>query len=131
MAKSSQTNTGSAKGTDQEHEASSKKPKAANEASGENASKYQPTEDANMAIQSLDPQDGLNKLFIDSIKDIYWAENHIVQALPKMINAATSRPLQDALSNHLEETKVHVQRLEEVFELVGKKPQAKKCDAME
>ena len=97
----------------------------------DNDSKYQPTKDAEMNIQSLDPEDGLLKLFTDSIKDIYWAENHLVKALPKMINAASSKSLKDAITNHLEETKTHVERLEQVFELLGKKPQAKKCDAME
>ena len=97
----------------------------------DNDSKYQPTEEAEMNIQSLDPEDGLLKLFTDSIKDIYWAENHLVKALPKMIKAASTKSLQDAITNHLEQTKTHVERLEQVFELLGKKPQAKKCDAME
>ena len=97
----------------------------------DNDSKYQPTEDAEMNTQSLDPEDGLLKLFTDSVKDLYWAENHLVKALPKMINAASASSLKDAISNHLEQTKTHVERLEQVFELLGKKPQAKKCDAME
>ncbi len=99
--------------------------------SEDNDSKYQPTEDADMNAQSLDPEDGLLKLFTDSIKDLYWAENHLVKALPKMIKAASSSSLQTAIEKHLEETKTHVTRLEQVFELLGKKPQAKKCDAME
>ncbi len=99
--------------------------------SADNDSKYQPTEDADMNAQALDAEDGLLKLFTDSIKDLYWAENHLVKALPKMIKAASSSELQNAITNHLEETKTHVQRLEQVFELLGKKPQAKKCDAME
>ncbi len=48
-----------------------------------------------------------------------------------MIKAAATKSLQDAITNHLEQTKTHVERLEQVFELLGKKPQAKKCDAME
>jgi ferritin-like metal-binding protein YciE len=69
--------------------------------------------------------------FGDEIKDIYWAEKHLTKALPKMQKAATSEELQDAFATHLEQTQEHVMRLEEVFELLGKKPQAKKCDAME
>lgn len=99
--------------------------------SKDNPSKYQPTKEADMDIQLLGATDGLNKLFEDSIKDIYWAENHLVKALPKMISAASSPALRKAISNHLEQTRTHVTRLEQVFELLGKKPQAKKCDATE
>jgi ferritin-like metal-binding protein YciE len=107
--------------------------KAGDDASpaNDNASKYQPTEDADMSAQSLDPEDGVLKLFTDSIKDIYWAENHLVKALPKMAKAASSKTLQDAITTHLEQTKIHVERLEQVFDSLGKKPQAKKCDAIE
>ena len=73
----------------------------------------------------------LMELFIDCIKDIYWAENHLVKSLPKMQQAATSVELATAIAKHLEETKVHVSRLEKVFGLLGEKVQAKKCDAME
>jgi ferritin-like metal-binding protein YciE len=97
----------------------------------DNASKYQPSENTEVDELPLDPADGLRKLFTDNIKDLYWAENHLVKALPKMAKAASSTALQDAILNHLEETKTHVQRLEQVFEILGKSPQAKKCDAME
>ncbi|MFN2439815.1 MAG: ferritin-like domain-containing protein [Chitinophagaceae bacterium] len=73
----------------------------------------------------------LMELFVDTVKDIYWAENHLVKAIPKMQKAATSTQLAKALLEHLEVTKTHVTRLEQVFELLGKKVQAKKCDAME
>lgn len=73
----------------------------------------------------------LMELFVDCIKDIYWAENHLVKSLPKMQHAATSKELATAIGSHLEETKVHVSRLEQIFELLGEKVQAKKCDAME
>ena len=73
----------------------------------------------------------LMKFFIDEVKDIYWAEKHLVKTLPKMQKATTSSELATAIGSHLEETKVHVSRLEQVFELLGKTPQAKKCDAME
>jgi ferritin-like metal-binding protein YciE len=77
-------------------------------------------------------EDGkLREFFYDEIKDIYWAEKKLVKTLPKMAKAATSEELRNAFSSHLEETKQHVSRLEQVFGILGEKPQAKKCDAME
>jgi len=73
----------------------------------------------------------LGKYFTDSIKDIYWAEKALTKALPKMKKAATTTELQTAIETHLGQTKEHVSRLEQVFELLGQKAQAKKCDAME
>jgi len=72
----------------------------------------------------------LADFFADELKDIYWAEKHLVKTLPKMQKAATSGKLQQAFADHLAATREHVTRLEEVFSLLGKKPQAKKCDAM-
>lgn len=71
-----------------------------------------------------------HKLFVDGLKDIYWAEKHLVKELPKMSRNATSEELKSAIEGHLEETKGHVERLESVFENLGLKPQAKKCEAM-
>ena len=73
----------------------------------------------------------LLEFFHGEIKDIYWAEKHLLKALPKMAKAATSSELKEAFSNHLEETKGHVERLEQVFGLLDAKPQAKKCEAMD
>ena len=73
----------------------------------------------------------LEEFFHDEVKDIYWAEKHLVKTLPKMQKAASSADLKNAFVQHLEVTKGHVVRLEEVFGILGKKPQAKKCDAME
>ena len=73
----------------------------------------------------------LEKLFVDSLKDIYWAEKALTKALPKMQKAATTGELKSAIEEHLEQTQEHVTRLEEVFESFNKKAQAKKCDAME
>jgi ferritin-like metal-binding protein YciE len=73
----------------------------------------------------------LEELFHDELKDIYWAENHLVKTLPKMAKAASSEELKNALTEHLEVTKEHVTRLDKVFELLGHKAQAKKCEAME
>lgn len=75
--------------------------------------------------------EGLRDLFVDSLKDIYWAEKALVKALPKMAKNATSQNLIDAINDHLEVTKGQVARLEEVFASVGEKASAKKCDAME
>lgn len=72
----------------------------------------------------------LMKLFVDELKDIYWAEKALTKAIPKMVKKATSEELIMALENHLEETKNQVTRLEQVFETIDKKASAKKCDAM-
>lgn len=73
----------------------------------------------------------LEKFFVDSLKDLYWAEKHLTKALAKLAKAATSEELQTALEDHLAVTEDQVSKLEQVFETVGKKPQAKKCEAME
>src|SRR5688572_28321074 len=73
----------------------------------------------------------LEKLFTDSLKDIYWAEKQLTKALPKMQKKATTDELKSAIEEHLAQTEEHVSRLEQVFEICGKKAQAKKCDAME
>ncbi|HRO48099.1 ferritin-like domain-containing protein [Agriterribacter sp.] len=73
----------------------------------------------------------LESFFMDALKDIYWAEKHLTKALPKMKKAATTSQLKDAIEEHLGQTQEHVGRLEQVFEMLGKKAQAKKCDAME
>ncbi len=73
----------------------------------------------------------LMKLFEDELKDIYWAEKALTKAIPKMIKNATSMELIDALTAHLKETNVHADRLVKVFSIIGKKPVAKKCEAME
>src|SRR6185369_3737742 len=73
----------------------------------------------------------LEKFFHESLKDIYWAEKHLVKALGKMQKAATTDELKRAIEDHMGQTEEHASRVEKVFELLGKKPQAKKCDAME
>ena len=72
----------------------------------------------------------LMKLFVDELKDIYWAEKALLKAIPKMIKNATSEELIEALQEHLEETEQHVKRAEEVFELINVKAVGKKCEAM-
>lgn len=73
----------------------------------------------------------LEELFLESLKDIYWAEKHLLKALPKMVKAATSEELKQSFTDHLEVTKEQVTRLEQAFELLGKKAQGKKCEAMD
>ena len=75
--------------------------------------------------------EGLRELFVDSLKDIYWAEKALTKALPKMAKNATSENLINAINDHLVVTEEQVGRLEEVFEIIGEKATAKKCDAME
>jgi len=71
-----------------------------------------------------------HEFFVDELKDIYWAEKHLVKALPKMKKAATSPELAAAFDKHTLETQTHIETLEEVFALLDEKPAAKKCDAM-
>lgn len=72
----------------------------------------------------------LMKVFEDGLKDIYWAEKALTKALPKMAKNATAPELKTALQDHLTETEGQVDRLEQIFEILGKKAQAKKCEAM-
>jgi ferritin-like metal-binding protein YciE len=71
-----------------------------------------------------------HEFFVDELKDIYWAEKHLIKALPKMKKAATSPELAAAFEKHTQETQTHIETLEQVFELLGEKATAKKCDAM-
>ena len=73
----------------------------------------------------------LNDLFHDTLKDIYFAERQIVKALPKMARAATAPELKAAFEKHLHDTEGHVERLQQVFELIGKRPQGKTCEAIQ
>ena len=73
----------------------------------------------------------LNELFLDTLKDIYYAEKQILKALPKMAKAANSNELRAAFEKHHDETEGQIERLEKVFELLGKAARGKKCDAIE
>lgn len=73
----------------------------------------------------------LNDLFLDTLKDIYYAEKQIYKSLPKMAKAATSPQLTAAFEKHHEETEGQIERLEQVFELLDKPARGKKCDAIE
>ena len=84
-----------------------------------------------MIKPNSDAAAGLRELFEDELKDIYWAEKALTKALPKMAKNATAQELVTALNDHLAVTQEQVSRLEKVFELIGKKAQAKKCEAMD
>jgi ferritin-like metal-binding protein YciE len=73
----------------------------------------------------------LRDAYIEQLKDIYSAETQLTKALPKMAEAATSPDLQKGFEEHLEQTKGHVARLEQIFEALDEKPTGKKCKAME
>lgn len=78
-----------------------------------------------------DAAEDLRDFLVDGLKDLYWAETHLVKALPKMHKNATSEKLKTAIADHLEQTKGQVTRLEEVFKVLGEKAEAVKCDAMD
>lgn len=73
----------------------------------------------------------LQELFVDALKDLYWAEKALTKALPKMQKKATTETLKDAMEMHLEQTMEQVARLEQIFEVLGEKARGKKCEAME
>ncbi|MGV1790163.1 YciE/YciF ferroxidase family protein [Rhizobium sp. A37_96] len=73
----------------------------------------------------------LEDLFYDTLKDIYYAERQIVRALPKMARAAQAPDLKAGFEKHLQETEGHVERLQQVFDLIGKRAQGKTCEAIQ
>jgi ferritin-like metal-binding protein YciE len=72
----------------------------------------------------------LKEFFVDQLEDMYWAEKKLTKTLPKMQEAATSTELKNAFGNHLLQTENHVNRLEQVFGIIGEKVDASKCQAM-
>jgi len=72
----------------------------------------------------------LNDLFAETLKDVYFAENAILKALPKMAKKAKSEHLKSAFTEHAEETEEHVKRLDQVFKILGQKPEGKECPAL-
>jgi ferritin-like metal-binding protein YciE len=83
-----------------------------------------------MVTPASDAANDLRGLFVDSLKDIYWAENALLKALPKMIANATSPSLASAIKDHLMVTKLQISRLDKIFSLIGEKAEGKKCEAM-
>jgi ferritin-like metal-binding protein YciE len=75
--------------------------------------------------------DSLENLFVHELKDLLSAEKQLVKALPKMAKGASSQALQEGFEDHLEQTKGHVERLEQIFQLLDKSPRAEHCKAME
>lgn len=73
----------------------------------------------------------LKEFFIEELKDIFWAENQLIQSLPMMKDAATSPELQAALEEHKNTTQTHVSRLRNIFEMLAEQPQGKICEAIE
>lgn len=73
----------------------------------------------------------LNDLFVETLKDLYYVEKKLVKTLPKLAEKATSPELKQAMEEHLEETETHVQRLEQIFEMLDKRASAKTCEALE
>jgi len=82
------------------------------------------------AISETSKEGPLYKFFLDALKDIYFAEKHILEALPKMQKAATTEELQEAFEDHHLMTQKQISRLEKVFKSIHEKPEAKKCDAI-
>jgi ferritin-like metal-binding protein YciE len=81
--------------------------------------------------RTVPSREGLEAIFEDLLKDIYWAEKHLTKALPKMAKASHNDALKDAFETHLQQTQVQIARLEKCFTLIDKKAVAKKCEAME
>ena len=73
----------------------------------------------------------LKNLLIEELRDLYSAETQLTEALPSLANAASRSELKEAFNEHLEETREHVERLEEIFDQLGESPQGEHCDAME
>jgi len=73
----------------------------------------------------------LQKFFTDQLKDIYYAEKELIKGLAEMKNASSTEELEDAFDNHSKQTERHIKRLEKVFQLIGKKAEGKKCEAMD
>ena len=77
------------------------------------------------------PNENLKKLYVDELKDLFSAESQLLKALPKMAKAASSDDLRSGFEKHLEQTRGHVQRLEEIFQSLDESPKGKKCVGME
>jgi ferritin-like metal-binding protein YciE len=75
--------------------------------------------------------ESLQDLFLEALKDLYYVEKTLVKKLPKIATLASSSDLRDAINQHLQETEGHVERLDQVFEMIGRKATAKKCDALD
>lgn len=107
-------------------------PMATKATSGKTSTKRKTSATAKTANAGAGEHDSmLHEFFTESLKDIYWAEKHIIKTLPKMKKAATSAELKEAFDMHTEQSKEQVARLEQVFEYLGMPARGKKCEAIE
>ena len=73
----------------------------------------------------------LQKFFSDQLRDMYYAEQEVLKALPELKSAATTEELEDAIEDHTQQTRRHVKRLEKIFHMIGLRPEGKRCEAMD
>jgi len=126
-AGSRQTGSSSGRQTDSDEE---NNPRANNRSTGRSRQNSSAQKGAGQQ-GSFEGDSPLEKFFLDQLKDIYYAENKILQSLPKMQKAATTEELKEAFEDHLHQTQRHVRRLEKVFETIDQHPEGKKCEAIE
>src|SRR5687768_14800118 len=72
----------------------------------------------------------LQKFYSDQVKDMYYAEQELIKTLPEIKSAATTEELEDAIEEHIQQTRRHLKRLEKVFHMIGLRPEGKRCEAM-
>lgn len=89
------------------------------------------TKDSNISSQQTQDPPMLEKFFISQLKDIYYAEEKLTKAIPKMVKAASTEQLQEAFEDHLHQTQKQIKRLDKVFKLLGRKAEGEKCEAIE
>lgn len=135
MSKKETTTKASASGKPTEAKAKKegKTPKAT-KAEKKNASAKAPKTPKSKTAKHIEPKEGaaetLKDLMIDGLKDLYWAENHLIKGYEKMHVNASSSELQSHIKDHIAETKKHIKRLDEAFSKLGEKAQAEECAAM-
>lgn len=130
VATKSTATTGSRTGAKTGQTQSNKTAKAAGSAPKKNATSGAGTTMAS-ATGTMDEHTPLGKFFTDALKDMYWAEKALTEALPKMQQAATTDELKEAFEDHTLQTRKHVSRLEKVFRLLDQPAEARKCEAMQ
>jgi ferritin-like metal-binding protein YciE len=91
------------------------------------------TKNSKPSTNGVKSSDGsyLQKFFVDQLKDIYYAEKELMKGIAEMKSASSTEELEDAFDNHLKQTERHIKRLEKVFQLIGKNPEGKRCEAMD
>jgi len=110
---------------------STTKPAAAKNTAAKSSTATKSTSSRGIVKAKASAAEGLKELFVDSLKDIYWAEKALIKALPKMAKNAENENLVAGLNNHTAETEEQIARLEQVFQIIGEKAVAKKCEAMD